>query len=82
MKPGLLYGIIFFVVFLIVTAGVFFVADSNPGLLLLSSNKAKLSENSADWMGELGVGADGEVIKTKSMRLKLIKNNPSGEGYT
>jgi len=82
MKPGLLYGIIFFVVFLLVTAGVFFVADSNPGLLLLGSNKAKLGENSSDGIEELGAGADGEAVGSKSKRLKLLIIKPTDEGYT
>ncbi len=81
MKPGLLYGIIFFVVFLLVTAGIFFIADSNPSLLLLGANKAKL-ESSGDGMDEVGVGADGESVPTKSKRLKLLVIKPKGEGYT
>ena len=76
MKPGLLYGIIFFVVFLLVTGGIYFIAGSNPGLLLLSSNK---------------VGANAELLNSadsssaaipKSKRIKLIEEKPVKENYS
>ena len=76
MKPGLLYGIIFFVVFLLVTGGIYFIAGLNPGLLLLSSNKAQAN-------AEMLNGADSSAAAVpKSKRIKLIMEKPINENYS
>lgn len=82
MKPGLLYGIIFFVAFLAITGVIYFIAGSNPQLLLLSSNKAKISAKTADEMGGMSGTAEGKITAPKSKRIKLVEEKPNEEGYS
>ena len=82
MKPGLLYGIIFFAAFIAVTGLVYFIAGSNPQLLLLSSNKSEIKAKAGDELEGISSTADGKIITPKSKRIKLIKEKPIKEGYT
>jgi len=82
MKPGLLYGIIFFAAFILVTGLVYFIAGSNPQLLFLSSNRAEIKSKTGNELEGLSSTADGKNISPKSKRIKLIIEKPKKEDYT
>jgi flagellar motility protein MotE (MotC chaperone) len=68
MKPGLLYGIIFFVVFILVTGGIYFLADTNPSMLYISALHSKPSHSEGDAEG----GEEGSEGETTTFR-KMLK---------
>ncbi|NOX17049.1 MAG: hypothetical protein GXO87_02055 [Chlorobi bacterium] len=80
MKPGLLYGIIFFVAFILVTAGIYYLADTNPSMLYISAlhSKPALAEDGAE--GDIA-GAKGETTTYRRMLKLRGKNDDSANEY-
>ncbi len=75
MKPGLLYGIIFLVAFILVTGVIYYLADTNPSMLYVSALHSKPAASE---------GADGEELaeggsETGTFRRMLKLNGEEDE---
>ena len=78
MRPGLTYGIVFFIAFIAVTSIIYMIAGSNPNLLYISAFHSNLEQES-----DLdGVPSDSSINNENLMRrLKLKDFKTSAEEY-
>lgn len=63
MKPGMTYGIIFFIVFLLVTAGVYYIAETQPKLLIVNIPFVTKEE-----------AKEVSTLKQESKRIELLED--------
>lgn len=71
MKPGVIYGIIFFITFLLVSAGMYYIADTQPELLIVKIPGSGSSEHPNDTT----------TVVQKSQRIELLEDQIPDEDF-